>query len=74
MPRILITETLGRNIVQGQLKNLPATTIAQISAEYGDGWYTAADPHAAARFRRGEVKAAQGRDARRQRRQSKETA
>jgi hypothetical protein len=57
MPFVMITKTLGRNIVSGQIRNLPGTTIRALEEEHGSGWYRSTDPLAKAKLRRQAAKA-----------------
>jgi hypothetical protein len=39
MPQVLITRTLGPNVVAGTVRTLTGTAIRQLCAEHGDDWY-----------------------------------
>jgi hypothetical protein len=55
MPTIYITKTLGRNIVAGTIRQLPGTTIRELTAEHGDGWYELPEDNGVRRGRLAEV-------------------
>lgn len=46
MPRLLITRTLGPNIVAGSIRTLTGTALRQLCAEHGDDWFQLADDSA----------------------------
>jgi hypothetical protein len=53
MPQVVITKTLGRNIVEGQVKTLSPHVIDKISRDARTKkWYQVIDPHARRRHLR----------------------
>jgi len=56
MPTIRVTKTVGRNLVEGRIVQLPMGTIRAISEEVGGpSWYQLDDVDARRRLARGEA-------------------